>query len=139
MMDRTEAGDLMRLLRAAGHKASIWHSKFPTGFTPSWEAWQVVVLGKPNQFFQGEFAVKAFIQERAAEETTKLWLTCDDDEPSGTTLAQFCRDNVDAPEVCELARALWPGQSVRHGGGAAPIFTIERLFDDLPQEVPSCP
>lgn len=41
-------------------------------------------------------------------------------------LQAFLAANADAPEVCEAARALKPGESVHVGGGAAPWLRLAR-------------
>ena len=43
-----------------------------------------------------------------------------------TTVGDFCRDNADDSEMCELVIGLPMGESVVFGGGAAPVVEVFR-------------
>ena len=43
-----------------------------------------------------------------------------------TTVGEFCRDNADDSEMCELVIGLPMGESVVFGGGAAPVVEVFR-------------
>ena len=42
------------------------------------------------------------------------------------TVGEFCRDNADDSEMCELVIGLPMGESVVFGGGAAPVVEVFR-------------
>jgi len=52
----------------------------------------------------------------------------DEDEPPwDTSVAEFCADNQDDPDLCREVRRLRAGQKTRAGGGAAPTIEIRKF------------
>lgn len=53
--------------------------------------------------------------------------TWQDEDPEECPLAAFLAANEEDEDTCAEVRALAVGQSVRLGGGAAPIMDVERV------------
>lgn len=56
-----------------------------------------------------------------------------DDYPVTTTLQSFLADNEGAAEVCARVQSLAPGDAVSLGGGAAPVFHVQRFAKGSPR------
>lgn len=56
-----------------------------------------------------------------------------DDYHVTTTLRDFLADNEGAAEVCAKVQSLAPGDGVSLGGGAAPVFHVQRFAKGSPR------
>ena len=73
-------------------------------------------------------AREAVERGRALTDSVRLQITDDGlNRPETYTLAEFLAANADDQDVCDAVGALCVGESVRFGGGAAPMFDVKRV------------